>query len=116
LERATLLSSSERVSGSITNENKFDLYAFEGKAGDVVTVSMVATAGRLDSALALLDPQGFRLADNDDAIAGENTDSLIREHVLLEDGRYYVLATHYGMGYGGTTGSYDLLYSRLNPG
>ncbi len=116
LETATLLSSSQRVSGNITNENKFDLYAFEGKAGDVVTVSMVATAGRLDSALALLDPQGFRLADNDDAIAGENTDSLIREHVLLEDGRYYILATHYGMGYGGTTGSYDLLYSRLNPG
>ena len=82
----------------------------------MVTVSMVATAGRLDTALALLDPQGFRLADNDDAIAGENTDSLIREHVLLEDGRYYVLATHYGMGYGGTTGSYDLLYSRLNRG
>lgn len=116
LETAPLLNSSERVSGSITSENGFDLYAFEGVAGDVVTVSMVATSGRLDTALALLDPQGFRLADNDDAIAGENTDSLIREHVLLEDGRYYVLATHYGMGYGGTTGSYDLLYSRLNPG
>ncbi len=115
-ETAPLLNSSERVSGSITNENSFDLYAIEGVAGDVVTVSMVATAGRLDTVLALLDPQGFRLADNDDAIAGENTDSLIREHVLLEDGRYYVLATHYGMGYGGTTGSYDLLYSRLNPG
>ncbi|MCY3720213.1 MAG: PPC domain-containing protein [Anaerolineaceae bacterium] len=115
-DTAPLLTSSERVSGNITNENSFDLYAIEGVAGDVVTVSMVATAGRLDTALALLDPQGFRLADNDDAIAGENTDSLIREHVLLEDGRHYVLATHYGMGYGGTTGSYDLLYSRLNPG
>ena len=116
MEAALLLTSGERVSGSITNLNDFDLYAFEGQAGDVVTVSMVASAGRLDTVLVLLDAQGFRLTDNDDAIVGESTDSLIREQVLPEDGRYYVLATHFGLGYGGTTGAYDLLYSRLNPG
>ena len=115
MEAAPLLSSGERVSGSITNLDGFDLYAFDGQAGDVVTVSMVASAGRLDTVLVLLDSQGFRLADNDDAVIGESTDSLIRELVLPEDGRYYVLATHFGLGYGGTTGAYDLLYSRLNP-
>ena len=115
MEAAPLLTSGERVSASITNLDDFDLYAFDGQVGDVVTVSMVASAGRLDTVLVLLDSQGFRLADNDDAVIGESTNSLIREQVLPEDGRYYVLATHFGLGYGGTTGAYDLLYSRLNP-
>lgn len=116
MEGAAELVSGERVSGSIAAGKHFDLYAFDGEAGDVVTVSMVATAGRLDTVLALLDPRGFRLADNDDAVVGETTDSLIREQALPEDGRYFILATHYGLGYGGTTGAYDLLYSTLNPG
>ena len=116
LEAAPVLNSGERVSGSITTENLFDLYAFDGQAGETISASMVASAGRLDTLLFLLDPQGFRLADNDDAIAGESTDSLLREQVLPEDGRYYLLATHFGVGYGGTTGTYDLLFSRLNPG
>ena len=81
----------------------------------VVTVSMVASAGRLDTVLVLLDPQGFRLADNDDAVIGESTDSLIREQVLPEDGRYYVLATHLAWAMAGRLELYDLLYSRLNP-
>lgn len=114
MESAPTLSSGARVSGSITNENDFDLYTFEGSAGDVVTVSMVATAGRLDTALAVLDAQGFRMADNDDAVIGAGTDSLIRELVLPADGNYFILATHFGLGYGGTIGVYDLLYSRLN--
>ena len=105
MEGAAALVSGERVSGSIGAGKHFDLYAFDGKAGDVVTVSMVATAGRLDTVLALLDPQGFRLADNDDAIVGETTDSLIREQVLPEEGRYYILATHYGLAMAGRPGA-----------
>lgn len=116
LEDAPLLTSGERVSGSITIEDVFDVYAFDGQAGEVISASMVRTAGRLDTVLVLLDPQGYRLADNDDAVVGEGTDSLLRELVLPEDGRYYLLATHFGLGYGGTTGTYDLLYSRLGPG
>jgi hypothetical protein len=106
--------SGQTVSGSITNINKFDLYKFEGQAGDVVTISMVATAGRLDTVLFLLDPSGFQVADNDDAVVGESTDSLISEYVLPEDGEYIIIATHFGMQYGGTTGAYDLAFSRLN--
>ncbi|MBZ0303492.1 MAG: PPC domain-containing protein, partial [Anaerolineae bacterium] len=80
----------------------------------VVTVSMVATAGRLDAVLFLLDPNGFQVADNDDAVVGESTDSLISEYTLPEDGQYTIVATHYGMQFGGTTGAYDLTFSRLN--
>ena len=106
--------SGQAVSGSITNTDKFDLYTFEGQAGDVVTISMIATAGRLDTVLFLLDPNGFQIVDNDDAVVGESTDSLISEYVLPEDGRYTIVATHFGMQYGGTTGAYNLTFSRLN--
>jgi len=106
--------SGQTVSGSITNDDKFNLYVFEGEAGDVVTISMVATAGRLDSVLFLLDPNGFQIADNDDAVVGEGTDSLISEFTLPESGRYTIVATHFGMQYGGTTGAYNLTFSRLN--
>lgn len=114
LPNATAVFSGQSVSGSITNEDKFDLYTFEGEAGDVINVSMVATAGRLDTVLFLLDPNGFQIADNDDAVVGESTDSLISEFTLPEDGQYTIVATHFGMQFGGTTGAYNLTFSRLN--
>lgn len=114
LASAPAIESGQTMSGSITNTNKFDVYTFQGEAGDVVTISLVATAGRLDTVLFLLDPSGFQVADNDDAVVGESTDSLISEFVLPEDGQYVIVATHFGMEYGGTTGAYDLAFSRLN--
>jgi hypothetical protein len=114
LPSALPITSGQTLSGSITNDDKFDLYMFEGEAGDVVTISMVATAGRLDTVLFLLDPSGFQIANNDDAVVGESTDSLISEFTLPEDGVYTIIATHFGMQYGGTTGAYDLSFSRLN--
>lgn len=114
LPNALPITSGQTLSNSITNDDKFDLYTFEGEAGDVVTISMVATAGRLDTVLFLLDPNGFQIADNDDAVVGESTDSLISEFVLPQDGTYTIIATHFGMQYGGTTGAYDISFSRLN--
>ncbi len=106
--------SGQPVTGSITADNKFDLYVFEGQAGDVVSISMIATAGRLDTALFLMDQNGFQLAENDDAVVGESTDSLISEFTLPQDGQYIIIATHFGMRYGGTTGAYSLTFTRLN--
>ncbi len=114
LSNAQPVVSDQPVRGSITADHKFDLYQFEGSAGDVVTISLVRTAGQLDAALFLLDPNGFQIADNDDAVVGESTDSLISEFTLPEDGLYTIIATHYGMQYGGTTGAYELTFSRLN--
>ena len=106
--------SGQPVTGSITQDNKFDLYVFEGQAGDVVSISMIATAGRLDTALFLMDPNGLQIAENDDAVVGESTDSLISEFTLPQDGQYIIIATHFGMRYGGTTGAYSLTFTRLN--
>jgi hypothetical protein len=114
LESALPIASGETLSGSITNDNKFDLYYFDGEAGDVVSISMEATAGRLDTTLFLIDPNGFQVAVNDDVAVGESTNSLIDEFPLPEDGRYIIIATHFGMLYGGTTGAYGVTFSRLN--
>ena len=94
--------------GTILPEQPFQLFTFEGRAGDVVTVSMVASAGTLDTLLYLIDPNGFVLSENDDAISGETTDSLLSDVVLPQDGIYIVLATRYGIRYGGTEGPYQL--------
>lgn len=114
LESARPVASGERVSGSITSDKKFDLYYFDGEVGDIVTISMETSAGRLDTALFLIDPNGLQVAENDDAVVGESTNSLINEFTLPETGRYIIIATHFGMLYGGTTGAYNLTFSRLN--
>lgn len=114
IELAQPVVSGQPIAGSITPDNKFDLFTFEGRAGDVVSISMVATAGRLDTTLFLMDPNGFQIAENDDAVVGESTDSLISEFTLPQDGQYIIIATHFGMRYGGTTGAYSLTFSRLN--
>jgi hypothetical protein len=69
---------------------------------------MEATSGSLDTLLFLIGPSGLELAENDDAVVGETTNSRIEDFVLPETGQYVVLATHFGTIYGGTTGTYAL--------
>jgi uncharacterized protein YfaP (DUF2135 family) len=106
LASALSISSGQTVPGSITPDAKFDVYLFEGQAGDVVTVDMVATSQTLDTLLFLIDPNGVEIARNDDA--NETTNSLISDILLTQDGEYVVVATHFGGIYGGTTGGYNL--------
>lgn len=94
--------------GFITQDNKYDLYYFDGVIGQTVTITMRRTQGSLDTKLFLLDPNGFEIADNDDAVPGETTDSLIADFVLPQTGRYTIIATHFATIFGGTTGSYEL--------
>jgi hypothetical protein len=103
----------DAISGSITATNKFDLYAFEAFAGDTVTIAMNrAPAANLDTKLYLIGPNGAVVAQNDDALAGENTDSLISNFTLPDDGQYIIIATHYGDRYGVTSGAYTLSLSQ----
>ena len=114
LESAIPIESDAPVNGSITPENKFDLYTFTAAAGDVVNVGMNNTSGTLDTVLYLIGPSGSLVGENDDAVAGENTNSQIANLTLPEDGQYIIIATHFGGLYGGTTGTYQLTYSQLN--
>jgi uncharacterized protein YfaP (DUF2135 family) len=112
IESAIAIESDAPVNGSITPENKFDLYTFTAAAGDIVNVGMNNTSGILDTYLYLIGPSGTVVSENDDAVAGDNTNALIANLTLPEDGPYIIIATHFGGVYGGTTGTYTLTYSQ----
>ncbi|MBN2469911.1 MAG: PPC domain-containing protein [Anaerolineae bacterium] len=114
LNSAIPVSYGDTVSGTINQTSKFVLYTFEGEAGDQIRVGMDATAGTLDTTLFLLSPDGAQLAANDDAVVNETTNSLIDDFTLAADGTYIIVATHYGLLYGGTSGTYNLSVVRLN--
>lgn len=114
LENAIPILPGAPVNGSITPTNKFDVYTFNALAGTVVTIAMNNTSGTLDPTLYLISPSGTQVAENDDAVAGENTNSLIADLTLPEDGQYIIIATHFGALYGGTTGTYQLSLTQLN--
>jgi len=109
---ARVVSSGETVTGSIRLNKKFDVYAFQGEAGDVVTISMEGLNGTLDPVLFLIDPNNVQIAQNDDANR-DTTNSLISEFTLPEDGQYIIIATHFGARFGVTAGDYRLTL-RLN--
>ncbi len=112
LAAAQILTSGQSVTGRIQLNKKFDVYVFEGRAGDVVTISMEGLSGTLDPVLFLLDPNQAQIAANDDA-GRDTTNSLINEFSLPDDGQYIIIATHFGARYGVTAGDYRLTL-RLN--
>ncbi len=114
LENAQILSSGATINGTITQNNKFDLFVFQGAAGDLVSISMNATSGTLDPTLYLVGPFNNLIAENDDVVAGENRNSLISNITLPETGQYIIIATHFGALFGGTTGTYSLTLTQLN--
>lgn len=75
----------------------FDVYTFEGSAGERVLIRM--TSNQLDAYLVLLDPNGNSLVQDDDS-AG-NLDAQI-VYTLPVDGRYTVYANAYSSGQAGT--------------
>ncbi|MEL6271328.1 MAG: PPC domain-containing protein, partial [Chloroflexota bacterium] len=112
LATAPTLSPNIPVQGNISDDNRFDVYTFDGTANSTVSVRMDATAGTLDTLIFLLGPTGIELASNDDIVPGENRNSLISEFTLPQSGQYVVLATHYGTIFGGTNGVYTLVLSQ----
>jgi hypothetical protein len=104
----------EPVVGTLDNDLFRQVYAFEGRAGEIVTISMVRVEGDLDPYLLLTDDQGVILSLSDDE--GPATDALITSRRLPEDGRYFVIATRFGQEHGSTSGQYSLLVERVGVG
>jgi uncharacterized caspase-like protein len=82
------------------NAKRGDRYAFEGKAGQEVQISLDSLD--FDPYLILQNAAGETIAENDDSFARYNA---LLNFTLPDTGRYQVIATSYG---GGATGSYDL--------
>ncbi|MBN8593684.1 MAG: PPC domain-containing protein [Anaerolineae bacterium] len=96
------------VNGSITRSQTAEIYRFTGQANDVITLSMDATGGNLDTLLMILDPNGNIVGTNDDRANGI-TNAQIQNLTLIVPGEYTVIATRYGQSLGGTEGTYALL-------
>ncbi len=108
LGSATPITYGQTVSGSITDQRRFVVYSFEGQQGDIITIGMDASGGTLDPALYLISPEGIQVDYNDDVTPGENPNSVIEKATLASAGTYYIIATHYGLNFGGTQGTYNL--------
>jgi hypothetical protein len=108
VDTAPIVVTGTPATGSITPDNKFDVYTFAGTAGQTVSIAMNASSGTLDTTLYLIGPSGQLLAENDDVDPGVNKNSLIANFALPETGQYIIIATHFGALYGGTIGTYTL--------
>ncbi len=103
------------VNGIISGANTFDIYSFQGNAGETVTIQMTAATPTLDTNVYLISPSGQEIAANDDgnpldlAAEARKTDSVINSVILPSSGAYAIIATRYGNQYGGTLGVYELM-------
>lgn len=95
--------------GEITMDNARDLYAFDGTAGELITLNMRAASGDLDPFIALMDGNLRELVSNDNTRGGR--DARINQFALPADGTYYVLAGRSDLSFGTSTGGYDLALS-----
>ncbi|MBN1966238.1 MAG: PPC domain-containing protein, partial [Anaerolineae bacterium] len=98
----------DTVSGSITDDQYEVVYSFDGQAGDVVSISMTATSGSLDTYLLLYDayPSENPLAFDDDG--GEGFNSLLEAYTLPSTATYYIVARRFGRENGFSTGDFTL--------
>ncbi|MCA9913876.1 MAG: PPC domain-containing protein, partial [Anaerolineae bacterium] len=94
LEDLSLLESGSVLQDSFDEDVTARLYAFQGSAGDFVSVAMVQVdeTGSLDPYLLLFAPDGELLASDDDS-GSVFLSALIEGVELPSDGTYLVLAT-----------------------
>lgn len=88
----------ETVDGILASGEQHE-WEFEGRAGDIVTISL--ESGEFDCFLELRGPAGNRLITDDDS--GEGFNSLIESFELPEDGAYRIVARAFGSGSGAYT-------------
>lgn len=81
--------------GSISANQNQRRYVFQGRAGDIVEISMTSVGAQLlDTYITLLDPTGEVVGENDDINPGINRNSFLIA-TLPDDGQYTIIATRY---------------------
>lgn len=101
------------LGGTIEAGNDMHLFEFDGAAGDVVTIQMIALSGDIDPALVLLGLDGSIVSWNDDSNNELNSTIQVQ---LPYTGTYFVLATTFRSLYewGETEGDYQIVLSGLS--
>ncbi|MFH1485916.1 MAG: pre-peptidase C-terminal domain-containing protein, partial [Chloroflexota bacterium] len=79
----------QSVNGSIVYGEPYDRWTFQGTQGQLVVITMEASAGTLDPYLELLDPNGVREALNKDSGPGN---AARISTPLLKSGQYTIVA------------------------
>ncbi len=99
----------DRRTGMIDNDTPFVEIGFEvARDGSLVILDLKAISGDLDTLLYLVDRDGNILAENDDRVAGQDTNSYI-EFPQADAGRYLIIVTRYGVVNGTSSGEYELI-------
>lgn len=86
----------------LPNNSYFQLYAFEGRAGQQVTIEM--TSDEIDPALLLFSPEQEQLIGENDDISPQNFNAKLTT-TLPSNGIYFVLASAFEQG---ETGNYQI--------
>lgn len=92
----------QTVSSELTEASPREYWTFAGRAGDVVTISMIGLEDLTDTYLELHGPDGSLLIANDDG--GEGLFALIDSYELSETGSHMIITR----GFGGRIGPYEL--------
>jgi hypothetical protein len=104
----------EPLDEAISSTETEQRYMFEGKAGDVVTITMAAKSGTLDTSLKLLTVEGKQIANNENVGSGvtglKRSDARINKFKLPADGVYIIVASRAPSSR--TTGTYTLTLTR----
>lgn len=101
------------LTGRIDDETPLALYAFYGRVGEVVTASLNRGDGDLDPLLAITDPDGQVLVQNDD-VDETTRNAAIDRYVIPATGVYYLRAGRFSGDETrrATQGSYILSFAR----
>lgn len=109
---ALRLSYGSTITGRIDDSTPEILYAFYGREGEAITVSMSRADGDLDPLLALLNADRTPLLSDDDS--GNGQDARIERYTLPATGLYYISATRFsGSEALPTRGNFILVLARL---
>lgn len=101
----------QTVQGQITRDSFRQIFAFQGREGDIIEATLARTDGTLDPVLILTDADNMLIAINDDGAGNYNaTISALR---LERDGLYFLIATRFGQDRGNSIGRFSLSLARV---
>lgn len=100
-----LINYGDTVTGNISDAEYFSGYCFDAEAGDIVTITLVATTGDLDTYLIISDAFGDEIfAENDDVEEGNTNSAVV--FTVPDDGNYLIFVSRYDGEEGTTTGNF----------
>lgn len=106
---ARLIDYGDTLSGTVDDTTPIRYFQFQGRRGDVITVTATNETGNLNPVLKLADSTHSELVSDDDS--GTNRNARIAAFTLPATDTYYLLATRFAEVNGQTDGTFSLQLS-----